>query len=113
MNDEWWLKIWEALIKFMPAIGGSFLSLRYLPKEESDLKSIIYAFVGGLLLAIYGGNWAIGYYGITEDWAKNGITGAIAVIGLIFLNKLIQTVKSISVAEIKEWIKERLRAWVN
>jgi len=114
MDDQFWLKLWSDLVKLMPAFGGSLISLKYMPKEETGWRSIATSFACSLVLAIWGGGAWIEYRGINpESLMAQAIIMTIGIAGLVIVNKLMQAIKSISASELKAWILETLRKMIN
>jgi hypothetical protein len=113
MEDNVWMRLWEGLLKILPAFGGGFLSLRYLPESERDFLGIITALISGVLLGYFGGHWVIGFYDIPVDkWEANGIMLVVGTIGTIILDKIVLAIREISGADLKGYIKEAIRKWV-
>lgn len=113
MDDNVWMRVWEGLLKILPALGGAFLSLRYLPQSERDFLGMLAALISGVILGYLGGHWVISFYKVPPSvWEANAIMLFIGTIGTIMLDKIVLAIREISSADIKGWLKEALKKWV-
>lgn len=111
MHDDWLIRIGGKILEIMPAIGGAFISLRNLPKEQRTLFGVLSAFVGGILIAVFGGEWIIGYYAL-PNYASNFVMLALGIGSILLLDILVRAIKDIKISDVKSWIKEGLKKWL-
>lgn len=112
--DDWGLKFWEGFVKFLPAIGGAIISLKYLPKEDRTFWGILSALITGIILAVYAGAWIVSYFVMSNESAEaNGVLILGGIFGVIILDKVVTAIKDIRARDVKEWILGALRKWIN
>jgi hypothetical protein len=112
MNEEWWLKIGEKLMECLPAIGGAFVSLRYLD-EKIKFFWVLFSFIASVITGIYIGGAMNAHYGVVDPAIRNFILFAWAAFGLLIIAKVNKLILQVSYKDIIEFIKSQLRKWVN
>jgi hypothetical protein len=113
MENFDWGKLWEGITKFLPAFGGSFISLKYLPKDQRTFIGVASALIGGIVLGVYGGAWVVGFYEMdATSWNANGVMLVISTIGFLILDKFVAAFREIKIRDVRDWLKDCIRKWV-
>jgi len=114
MNDDWWLKIGEKVLEYLPAIGGAFVSLRYLD-EKMKFRYILTSFIASIFAGIYMGEAIVAHYSKVnpvDPSIRNFVLFASGAFGLLIIAKANKLILQISYKDMIEVVKTQLRKWV-
>lgn len=114
MQDDWLFRLGEKILEILPAIGGAFISLKYLPKEQRTPLGIMTAIVGGVCISIYGGHWVINNFTSLskEPWSANFVKLLIAIFAMLILDKIARSIGEVKLIDVWNLFKQGLIKWL-